>query len=374
MANQEHLDVLAQGVEVWLRWRQENSEVKPDFSNANFNGANLITAYLCDADFEYASLERADLSQATLIQADFNKASLAGANLCGANLMDAYLELANLTGADLTDALLNDAILTGADCRGANFVRANLSGANLSTADLTAATLNGVDLSRANLVETNLERADITDCSIYAINAWNVKLDGATQSNLNLSRSDEPTITVDDLEVAQFIHLLLNNRKIRNVINTITSKAVLILGRFTPERKIVLEALWGVLRGRNYLPILFDFDKPSGRNLTETVSTLAHMARFVIADITSAKSIPQELQRIVPHLPSLPVQPLLLASEYEYAMFKDFIDYPWVLAPYRYETVEELLRSVEEKVIAPAVAKAKEIEDRRLAYNEGMAK
>ena len=36
---------------------------------------------------------------------------------------------------------------------------------------------------------------------------------------------------------------MLHNQKIRDVIDTITSKAVLILGRFTDERKAVLDAL-----------------------------------------------------------------------------------------------------------------------------------
>jgi len=39
----------------------------------------------------------------------------------------------------------------------------------------------------------------------------------------------EPRITIDNIEVAQFIYLLLHNEKIRDVIDTITSKAVLIL-------------------------------------------------------------------------------------------------------------------------------------------------
>ena len=70
----------------------------------------------------------------------------------------------------------------------------------------------------------------------------------------------------------------MHNEKIRRVIDTITSKAVLILGRFTEERKKVLDALRDELRRHDYLPILFDFDKPASKDLTGTILTLAHMA------------------------------------------------------------------------------------------------
>jgi hypothetical protein len=91
---------------------------------------------------------------------------------------------------------------------------------------------------------------------------------------------------VDNLEVDQFIYLLLNNQKIRDVIDTITSKVVLILGRFKPERKVILDVLRDQLRKHNYTPVLFDFEKPTIRDLTETVNTLAHLVRFIIVDLT----------------------------------------------------------------------------------------
>ncbi len=188
-----------------------------------------------------------------------------------------------------------------------------------------------------------------------------MSLEGAVQNNLVLQESDDDApITLDDLEIAQFIYQLLNNERVRKIIDTITSKVVLILGRFTPERKSILDALREELRRRDYLSIVFDFKKPSHRNLTETVSTIAHLARFVIADITDAKSIPQELLAIVPSLPSVPVQPLLLASQQEYGMFEHFRNFPWVLDPLLYEDQDHLLAVVAEKVIAPAEAKARE--------------
>jgi len=200
----------------------------------------------------------------------------------------------------------------------------------------------------------------LTQCSIYGISVWKVQLEGAKQDNLVITPKDEPTITVDNLEVAQFIYLLLNNPKISEVIDTIAKKAVLILGRFTPKRKAVLDALRDALRTHGYLPILFDFDKPSSRDLTETVSTLAHLARFIVADLTEPSSIPKELEAIVPTL-AVPVQPLLEGSTRPYAMFKDYWKYQWVLEIYRYDGLEELLVSLKEHIIEPAERKAKEL-------------
>ena len=221
------------------------------------------------------------------------------------------------------------------------------------------ANLTGANLEKCLLVKTNMNGATLTGCRVYGISAWDVKLEKAVQSNLIITPKDQPTIQVDNLEVAQFIYLLLNNQKIRHVIDTITSKVVLILGRFIDERKAVLEAIRDELRKRDYLPVLFDFEKPSSRDITETVSTLAHMARFVIADITDARSIPQELMAIVPSLPSVPVQPLLLASQREYGMFEHFKRYPWVLEPVLYDDQQKLLAELAEKVIVPAEVKAR---------------
>jgi len=182
------------------------------------------------------------------------------------------------------------------DFRGARLIgsflrRADLREAYLSEAYLSEADLSEADLTYASLVDADITNANLTDCYIYGVSAWGLKLSDKTeQRNLIITRTDEPEITVDNIEVAQFIYLMLNNQKIREVIDTITSKVVLILGRFADERKAVLDALRDELRKRDYLPILFDFDKPASRTTDETITLLARMARFVIAARVSCKN------------------------------------------------------------------------------------
>ncbi len=325
MANQEHLDILTQGVRIWNEWRKQHPEVQqPDLRSANLSEVDL---------------KGANLSKANLGGADLRRANLGGADLNGANLYEA-----NLGGADLTSA---------------NLTSVDLTGANLSDADL-----HDANLSRTILVETDLKGATLTNCQVYGIAVWKVVLQGARQNNLVITPEGEPAITVDHLEVAQFIYLLLNNPKIRDVIDTIARKAVLILGRFTPERKAVLDALREALRTQGYVPILFDFGKPASRNVTETVKTLAHLSRFIIADITDPSSIPYELAQVVPGL-AVPVQPVLLEGKKAFAMFPDLPrTYHWVLPTHYYTDQAHLLATLKEAVIEPAEQKAQELEKR----------
>jgi len=205
------------------------------------------------------------------------------------NLSEADLHAADLFGADLYKADLSYADLSYADLSQANLLQTNLLGADLTEASLI----------NANCIETNFTGAVLTGCYIYGISVWDVNLDNATQRDLCITLDDQPEITVDNLKVAQFIYLMLNNEEIRDVMNTITGKVVLILGRFG-ERKVVLNALREELRKHNYAPIVFDFDKLSDRSYTETVTLLARIARFIVADLTLPSSLPQELQAIVP--------------------------------------------------------------------------
>lgn len=150
--------------------------------------------------------------------------------------------------------------------------------------------------------------------------------------------------------MAQFIYLLLHNPNIRYVIDTITSKAVLILGRFTEERKVVLDAVADELRIKNFVPIIFDFERSASRDFTETIKTLTSLCLFVIADITNPRSAPLELQATVPDY-QIPFVPIIQEGEKPFSMFNDlWVQFNWVLEPVNYPS-HHVLRQIFEKAI-----------------------
>jgi uncharacterized protein YjbI with pentapeptide repeats len=399
---------LLKGVQNWNKWRKDNPLIKPNLSNqdftkkafiganfedVNFQGTNLSECKLMKSNFIKADLSRAILDRAHLLEADFT-----GANLNESSLMEAQLKKvafynaclvnSNLSYANLEGAVLEGAILTNVNLEGSflyqsNFQNATLSNSslknayivesnlskanleysilieacfnqsNLTDANLTHANLTGCGLEGTLMIRTNLSNTIFNGCKVYGISVWDVKGEIGEQKDLVVTSKSIERLTVDNIKVAQFIYLLLENNEIRDFISTITSKVVLVLGRFSPERKKTLDTLKDSLRSKGYLPILFDFEKPFTRDLVETVKILISLSKFVIADISDARSVLQELQILIPSFPSIPVMFIRSKEEKEYGMLDHLRKFPWVLDIYVYNSEEHLLSYLEEKVINP---------------------
>jgi tetratricopeptide (TPR) repeat protein len=239
--------------------------------------------------------------------------------------------------------------------------RCELRFTNMTLANLSGARLTSSELTHALLVGTNIEGAFLSGAQVYGISAWDLKGEPADQLDLIITPRpppDVPRVTVDDLRVAQLIYVMLSNGEIRNVIDTVASKAVVVLGRFG-EHLPVLNAVRDELRRRNYLPIVFDFEQPGTRDLTETITTLAHLARFVIADLSDPRSVPHELMATIPNLPSVAFQPIVLETDSPFATFEHWRRYPWVMPVFRYRDLDHLVASLEESLIGPTEEKVK---------------
>jgi hypothetical protein len=140
MANEEHLEILRAGVEVWNKWRQK-SNITPDLRDLSAN----------EADYRGIYFNGVDLAGAVFINVDLREANLHQANLSGATLIGT-----NLSSASLGQAKLNKAILVKTDLTRADLTGADLVGASLSSVDLTKANLDYASMTNSKWAEVKL--------------------------------------------------------------------------------------------------------------------------------------------------------------------------------------------------------------------------
>jgi hypothetical protein len=182
VANQEQLDILKQGVEMWNQWRNKHSTILSDLSAVDLTGSTLSRAYLSGATLSGADLSGSDLSGADLsgaviggitinrfnvIRADFSGFQRSGAVISAANLSHTDLSRANLRGAYLrgvnfSDANLSDAHLIEADLTRTDLTRADLTGANLDAAKINRTFFGDIDLQHVKGLETITHRGPST--------------------------------------------------------------------------------------------------------------------------------------------------------------------------------------------------------------------
>jgi hypothetical protein len=129
----------------------------------------------------------------------------------------------------------------------------------------------------------------------------------------------------------------------------------------------VLDRMADKLRLLGYLPMIFDFDRPTDRDLTETVKILAGLSRFVIADITNPRSVPLELQATVPDY-MVPFVTIVERGQPVFGMFDDLPrKYNWALPLLEYNSADTLLAAFEQKVVNPALEKSQEVRVQKAA-------
>lgn len=149
MANEEHLRLLKQGIQVWNTWRKMHPEIRPDLSRCHLDGLDLRGALLNNGDFSYTDFSEANLYQAHLKRANLIFTSFDHANLSEANLSQAMLTETSLNRADLSRANLSGADLTGSELCGTIFLDTNVNRADFSDCIMCQTVLGDVNLSTA---------------------------------------------------------------------------------------------------------------------------------------------------------------------------------------------------------------------------------
>lgn len=346
------------GYRKWNDWKSQNPDLIIDlsnsklnnrvfynynFDNVNFEQADFTGSQFIHCEFNSAMLDNAIFQNLKCYRTSFYKASLnntdfSNSELISIDLLDATCKNSNFKNSEIVYGLLN-----GGDFSNSDFSSSKLIGSNVIDCNLQGAKFINCFLNGSNLSKSNLDDSIIKNTTIYGVSAWDISSKNSVQENLIITNhNDDKILTVDDLGVANFIYLIINNENVSNIIDVVSNKVVLILGRFTNERLETLNYIKEILKSKNYVPILFDFEKPHNKDLTETIGLMGRMSKFVIADLTDAKSIPQELSELVPNNPSITIYPIILENETEYSMFEHWTKFPWVKEIYRYKENSDL--------------------------------
>lgn len=342
MADEKHIEILKGGMKKWNAWRENHPEVKPNLRNIYFYGEFSESFYDLPR-FDGYDFSNIDFHMSSFRNAEFINCCFDGSAISFSDLVDgcfSFCSFENVTMrvTKIGSAIFNDCVFRNSDLSYCSARETSFKGSKF---------INSV-LEHMSFVSSDFSNTLIENCYVYGISSWDLKLENSHQKSLVITQVNHPSITVDNIELAQFIYLIINNKRLRDVIDTITSKVVLVLGNFSPERKKILDILRDEIRKYNYVPVLFDFKKPSSRNLTETIFTLAHMSKFVIADISSARSIGHELSAIVPRLQSVNFYPIIIEGESEYGMFEEFSSLYWVkpIKHYKSENILQVLGEI----------------------------
>ena len=164
--------------------------------------------------------------------------------------------------------------------------------------------------------------------------------------------------------LAGMLYEAFAENKFSDALDELTQNVVLLLGNFEPQHKEKLMTVHAVLDRHGLHPIIFDFLRPESADFGETIRLLAGFSAFVVADMSSPRSVLMELQLIVPAL-AVPVVPIMERGFRPPALFGDLRKYDWVLEPVEYESFEDLTSQFEVLVIAPARKKRQEINNRK---------
>lgn len=344
MAIKEHVEILKQGIRKWNKWRDENPGISPDLSGVNFydifQGTNNIydIPSVIGANFDRCNLRNSEMRDREFTRCTFNDTQLHMSDCCYANFLgctfnDAQMRLLRIGSTSFYDCIISCCDFSYSSAENTKFRNCKIS---------------NTKFKNVHFVKADFTESEIFKCNVYGISSWDMILDETRQEDIYVMEDEDDLLSVDDIELAQFLYMMIENKNLRRIIDTITSSVVLILGRFTTERKSVLEQIKKIARDKGLIPILFDFNGPESRDVTETVKVLASMSRFVIADLSDAKSIPQELTLIIPTSPSLPVYPIIEESQREYGMYGFFENYPWVkdISRYNETNIESVVTSI----------------------------
>ena len=206
------LNMLNSGVEVWNNWRNSDEGRDVDLSDIDFvSDCPKVERFYNLPEFNNYNFSRMNINRASLRNGMFIDCNFSGSDLCFSDLVDSYCQKCDFSRARLNVSRIGSAIFENCD-----FSNADLSYCSAEETSFKGSKLVDTNLSKMSLVKTDFSNAQIDGACAYGVSVWDINLKGCKQRNITISES-KGSITVPNLELAQFIALLLNSKKLRQV-------------------------------------------------------------------------------------------------------------------------------------------------------------
>ncbi|MGQ0801356.1 MAG: pentapeptide repeat-containing protein [Pseudomarimonas sp.] len=353
----EHQDV--QGIDLSDRFFLDSVIRFSTFTRCSMRHSSFATSRVEHCRFRGCDLSHARFDQASIISSSTfdDEGEMSGV------LRDARFDGTKLAQVDFGPIFAERADFNRANLNEVTFRGTKLARARFIGSRLTRVNFLGTSLKEAVFVRNSLTNCKLDEVLVTGVAAWNNKYDEASSDQQRCIIDDHLPLRIRNIETAQLIDQVCDG-KFANAVNEMTGCAVLLLGRFDKAGRERLDVLRRGLEEQGYLPLIFEFVPPTDRTVTETVVLLAHMVKFIVADLSDPRSVGHELRSIIPTL-GVPVVPVISANQDAYSMFGDYWRYDWVLDIVRYGSTQELADILLSRIISPALGKAEQIDARR---------
>jgi len=268
----------------WEEWKREKKT--SDISLDLFNRPHWVGRFKGGNPFDFSGLE-----------------------LTGVSIFAAFAEGLTIKNAIFKDVVIEEGDFSRANFSGSTFINTRFNKTILSDACFDGAVFVNCNLNRVNLSDANFSVKEIRETVVYGISSWGLNVsEDSIQSKLIIEKTygfysdflknKRIPMMVDNIELAQFVYYLTDHKKMRDTINILNDKGVLLLGKFKHGGLERLYNLRQWFSDRNYMPMIFDFDRPDGMDFTETIVTMAGLSKLIVTDL-SGDSVPHELHAIL---------------------------------------------------------------------------
>ncbi len=325
---------------------QEALLSETNLQNSDLTAANFQSANLSQADLQKCYFQKNNLKNAFFNDANFSKANFEAVSFADGNFSRSDFSSANLYGSDLRDAVFFEADFTDANLSQTNmasgiFHNVNFRDSNLSNALAGAADFRGSQFRETIFFKCDLKKANFSECFLHRPALKEALLEGSIQEDLQIMQYNDCQLTVDGLPSVHALQALLEDSE-TETIEQDWGKLILIVGDFPAERHAMLDALLGVVRKQEIVPVVLNGAPEQISQRADLLSALASHMPLIVIDLTTSPDIPGSFQEIADRLPNGCVLPLIHAAHYRYEMTSELAQYAWAMPLKQYKSEKSL--------------------------------